>query len=481
MDPHPRQPALFSHPRVQMPRVRQPRMPRREGGPLMRDSTLVFDGLKGTGISADNVNREIRRGVHTIQYIHDRYMPATDEIKWNPSGTRLVAGEAPTYVITQPEPEPEGEAGPPRTRSEYLKRLEAAWGTTWRTGPGFRLGTRSTLFQCSVVSCMKKCNFKQEDAPINPHTRGPRDGSRTHFPWTNEYFFDEDERLQYIYNHGNVLDADQIPVVGPLIETQESFDFGESIYRLESLSGRLTFNLEFPTEFLRERLEWSTPQCPIAPFLPSQGRWFFGHAAHLPVQPFSILHLMRELIRWEVPLEMYKHELDQEYIEANPGLFEEGASMSEEDIEDRWNDYTWRAFQQKYPELSRIRSSASFALLIERTSAIDGPVADPVDPATAPLGESSATAPQHLCSRYIKVESNPHATSLADWLVAPKRVLPESMMGLPCCVLEDFWPHGRSRSSWQSTPRFYACRRASPRSRSRPSKATLGWPQTSTG
>ena len=201
------------------------------------------------------------------------------------------------------------------------------------------------------------------------------------------------------------------------------------------ISKKTEFNLEFPTDFLRENLAWGTDACAIGPFLPAPGRWMFAHDCLLPVAPRSFLEVMRALFEWKNPLEFYAANLDREWLAEHPGRFVDNATQSAEDIAHRWDEYCWRKFEVEIPELAHIMSSASFVLLIEHTSAIDAR-AVAANPAEQGLGE--AVVPKLLSSKYMKVCSNPGAESLDAWIAAPVQVLPESLEGKPCCVMENF-------------------------------------------
>ena len=68
--------------------------------------------------------------------------------------------------------------------------------------------------------------------------------------------------------------------------------------------------------------------------------------------------------------------------------------------------------------------------------AVDAPPVAAIDPAQQRLGE--AVVPKLISSKYMKVCSDPAARSLEEWILPPMQVLPESLEGHPCCVMEDF-------------------------------------------
>ena len=470
----------------------------RAGGALLRDTRLVRDARTGRLTSADSVNRAFRRLAADKAALQARYEP-TNPVMWNHARTRMMANtEANRREVAEearqarapdidaqrrhginaaqdrrelvraeqrymegyrremgelngPHEDDDEDEDWPATLEIYRARLAAAWGPTWGTGPGFRLGTRATMFHCKVLTCIKKCNMLGNDAigdvpgrheRINPrvlreygpgeapYLRAPRGAGGEFYHFRDPYLFNGEGALtRVLLDNDECVDARTRRAVVDAPGHHASRPLGDLYFRSEHLIKSTSVNLEIPTAFLQEHLAWGTSACPIGPFLPAQGRWAFMQDSRLPVEPWRLMDMLREMCA--ISLEEYTERFDEAHLAAHPERFD-----GNEDVAARHDEYNYRRFERMYPDLARIRSGASFVLLIERTSAIDGGEAVAVDPAEAPLGEG--IAPRLISSVYMKIVSDPSATSLEKWIQPPTPTLMEAREGLPCCVMEDF-------------------------------------------
>jgi len=355
--------------------------------------------------------------------------------------------------------------GVPKTRAEYLQQLATSWGPTWTTGPTWELGAVSTTFQVSVASC-----YQQGDTNNALHQPARNERDRRAYKWTERYAFDaadnlvwyrdDDDRIHY--RDGRLCEVP--PWAGPRDEDEEldtrlAFNthvknyltetFGEDAarvlrpdttlyYRMEWLRGKKEMTLNFTSDFLREHLQYGNPFGAIAPFVPAPGVWAFmqGQDELLPVTSGALLQLVRDYYLSMWPMERYRP-LDDAFLADNMERFMEFSSDSEADVELRRQSYALHKFHDECKELTHIDSTASFVLLIDHVVKHDVGPAEPVAPAEQAMGDVGHV-PQLLSNRHVRIQVNPAATTLAEWIVKPDVATQEARDGLPVCVMDDF-------------------------------------------
>ena len=253
--------------------------------------------------------------------------PYDEEVE-EPFALRGIEPDEDEHEMAEPwDGEPENEDEWPATKAEYEARLAAAWGPTWHTGPGFRLGTRATMFHCKVLSCIRKCNMLGDDAvgkrayapgeaPLLGAPRGIGAGAE-YYHFRDKYLFGEEGELtRVLMDNDECVDARTRRAVVDAPGHHASRPLGDLYFRSEHLIKSTSVNLEIPTAFLQEHLAWGTSACPIGPFLPAQGRWAFMQDSRLPVEPWRLMDMLREMCA--IPLEEYTERFDEAHMAAHP-------------------------------------------------------------------------------------------------------------------------------------------------------------------
>ena len=442
-----------------------------EGGALISGHTLSQHQKRAKkeldaalAAQARDDARVARAQARVAEVFGDRYQDVDADVFRRASGeivpntrTHRLAENNPTrwrdpaaWEATQTEARRPLPAGIPQTREAYMAMLAAEWGPTWASGPTWRLGSHSTSFRCIIASCMKGC---ERDA--GGLHKAPRRGEARAYIFDDKYSFDAAGRLAWYlddegglhFRDGSVANDLNVPTddneaKAYLVERygaaamKATAPRGKLYYRMETLPGRIMeFTLTFDTAFLAERMRYGEPFGAVGPFLPAPGTWAFAQDSKLPLSIEPLLQLMRDKYDFEWPTEKYMP-FDALYRRAKATAFYNYNTDEARDVEYRRKSWALSKFHEECKEFTHIDSSASFLALIEHVVPHDAGPAAPVAPTEQELGE--ANVPQLLAHKHFKLNVNPAATTLAEWLVQPARVTPEARELLPVCVEEDF-------------------------------------------
>ena len=421
-----------------------------EGGALISASTLSTNQKKAKreldAALAEQERNDARVDRARTRYEEltgDRFQDIGSDVFRNSSGE--VVPNTRANRLAEPSERWEAEARAsrmPLTFADYMRGLRREYHVD--AGMPFTEGTVSTTISYHVVSAYDSASRENGllTAPRGSHYRNTATES---FKWTNTYAYSShDDKLLYYLKDGDVKTADG---AGGVVVDAEALLACHPQPALKELNFRnVSLVASDGQSFARGSFTFTPAQMAavrdaLTPFLPAGAearRWCLAQAPGFPTFGDTLLNLLFNMVKAELPYDVYMAQHDDPRHE-----YRHHASNTQRVIEnthERYERFLWKRFGETYPEAAHIMSSTSLALLIDDVIANNATPAAAVDPMEQALGDSFVA--EYLNTRYMRVDLNPDATDASSFIKRPELVLPESVEGHKCCGYElivDTW------------------------------------------